>query len=599
MRKKQRNEAYDVVVVGGGMAGCGAALAAARHGAKVCLVHNRPMPGGNAGSESRLHALGADCHVKKPDCRESGIIEEILLENKRRNPEHSFAVFDLLLWEKLRYQESLTLRLNTHMTDARAEGGAVTCIIAEDMLTEERLVLEGKVFIDCTGDGVLAHYAGAEWMHGRESADAYQELDAPAQANHHTMGNTLQFVATDRGHDVPFETPPWIHHFAEDELAKRGHNVRAGDPYIHGYWWNELGGGAYDTIDGANEIRDDLLRALIGVWDHLKNGGHHPQAAPYELEWLQTWPSKRESRRIKGPYVLTETDVLAGRVFDDAVAYGGWRIDMHAPDSVFDTRSHLSVDRHFDGVYTIPYRCLVAEGMDNLLMAGRPISATSLAHSSARVISTACITGQAAGTAAAIAVKENTTAAGVGAHMDALQQQLLRDGCFIPSVVNTDAADVARDACATASSAQAGHGAGLVTDGVARNWLGSHGWVSEAGDAAPWLALSFGGEKALRQVQVTFDSDYNREICTTLSLHMRALQYQGPPDTLARDFEVAFYLGDACVLKKAFRDHYQAVCRITLAEPVRCDRIKLTVQATHGDPCARVFEVRAYESMPL
>ena len=103
------------------MSGVCAAIASARHGVKTALVQNRPVLGGNASSEIRMHICGADSHGSRQNARETGIIEELLLENRKRNPNHSFSIFDTVLWEKVHFQDGLDLFLNTHMTGVTVE----------------------------------------------------------------------------------------------------------------------------------------------------------------------------------------------------------------------------------------------------------------------------------------------------------------------------------------------------------------------------------------------------------------------------------------------------------------------------------------------
>lgn len=205
--EKTSCERYDVVVVGGGIAGICAALAAARHGAETVLIHNRPVLGGNASSEIRMHICSADIHGKRPNARETGIIEELLLENRRRNPQHSFSVFDTVLWEKVRFQEHLTLHLNTQMLDAETRENHVESVSCLQVTTEREFHVYGSVFVDCTGDGVLAVKAGAATRMGRESRAEFGESYAPEQADRKTMGSTLMFCANDTGKLCPFEKP--------------------------------------------------------------------------------------------------------------------------------------------------------------------------------------------------------------------------------------------------------------------------------------------------------------------------------------------------------------------------------------------------------
>lgn len=164
----------------------------------------------------------------------------------------------------------------------------------------------------------------------------------------------------------------------------------------YGYWWIELPGKTEDIIDEYEEIRDELVSCIYGVWDHLKNGGDHG-AENYDLEWVGMLPGVRESRRLVGDYILNENDVLSNRVFEDAVAYGGWAMDIHTPGGLYDFDELPSRVVSFDGAYTIPYRSYCSRNIPNMMMAGRNISATKMAMGSTRVMGTCAIGGQASG----------------------------------------------------------------------------------------------------------------------------------------------------------------------------------------------------------
>lgn len=123
------------------------------------------------------------------------------------------------------------------------------------------------------------------------------------------MGNTLlfkAFKAVDFGHPVPFEKPFWANSYREEDLAYREHHE-----FTSGYWWIELGGEHEDVVADGEKLRDELLKAVYGVWDHIKNSGHH-NADNYVLDWVGFLPGKRESRRIAGDYILKEQDCLGG-----------------------------------------------------------------------------------------------------------------------------------------------------------------------------------------------------------------------------------------------------------------------------------------------
>ena len=423
---------FDFVVVGGGMSGLCAAIAAARHGARTALVHARPMPGGNASSEIRMHICGADDHMRRPNARETGIIEEILLEHKRRNPANSYAVFDSILWEKAAFCENLTLLLNTCVDGVTMRKGRIESVTAYQQTTEKRMTLCAPLFADATGDGSLGAWAGADFVVGREARSAYDEPHAPEKADHCTMGNSLMFKARDAGHPVPFIKPDWANTYTEHDLRRRIH-----EDVTSGYWWIELGG-EQDTIADTQTLNMELLKIAFGVWDHIKNRGDHG-ADNWELEWVGFLPGKRESRRYEGDYMLTQQDLSTGRPFPDVVAYGGWTMDNHLPAGFYApgySSHHLPVN----APYPIPYRCLYSRNIDNLMFAGRNISASHLAMSSTRVMATCSLMGQAAGAAAALAVEKTCDPRGIYQdHMAELQRRLMDDGCYLPGLTRKPA----------------------------------------------------------------------------------------------------------------------------------------------------------------
>ena len=249
-------EVYDVVVVGGGLSGiCAAisaarhgartaivqnrsmfggmtglcaALAAARHGARTALVQDRPVLGGNASSEIRMHIVGASSHAAKKDLAETGILMEILLENKRRNPYACFPVFDSVMWEKVRFQKNLTSYLNTNMDDVEMENGSVKTVICHQNSTETEIRLSARIFVDATGHGTLGVMAGAKSRMGSEGKAEFHEADAPEMANTDTMGNTIMFSAVDRGEKVHFVKPDWAYTFTEEDPASPKRDIIKG-----------------------------------------------------------------------------------------------------------------------------------------------------------------------------------------------------------------------------------------------------------------------------------------------------------------------------------------------------------------------------------
>ena len=413
---------------------------------------------------------------------------EILLENKSRNPYASFSVFDSILWEKTRFQDNLDTYLNTNMDEVKMAGNRIRQIICHQSTTETEYTISGKIFIDATGHATLGAMAGADWHMGSECQDEFGESNAPATPNQDTQGNTLMFTAVDRGEPVQFKKPFWAYSFSEEDLKHRPHcdeiaSHENGGKLVgfeedsgrlpnfsnvdSGYWWIELGGDREDIIREGEVIRDELLKCVYGVWDHLKNVGNHG-VENLDLDWVGAVPGHRESRRLTGDYLLNENDVSSNRIFPDAVAYGGWQMDEHVREGIMAFDKLPSRIINFDGCYTIPYRCYYSQNIENLMMAGRNISATKMAFGSTRVMGTCAVGGQAAGTAAALAVQYCCDPGDISQHMDELQQILLRDDCYIPGIRNQDDSDHARHAKLSSSSFQPGCKPENVINGITR-----------------------------------------------------------------------------------------------------------------------------------
>ena len=615
MSKYHMKKNYDVVVVGGGLSGVCAAIASARNGAKTAIVQNRSMFGGCASSEVRMHIVGASSHGAKKNMAETGILLEILLENKRRNPYASFPVFDSVIWEKVRFQKNLDSYLNTNMDGVNMAGDRVQSIVCHQNTTETEYVFTAPVFVDATGHGTLAVMAGGDSRIGSEGKAEFNEPNAPDEPNDDTMGNTVMFTAIDRGEPVKFIKPFWAYSFSEDDLRYRTHNNSVGShvdggklvefeegsgrlPHFSnvdsGYWWIELGGDWVDIIGQSEEIRDQLLKCVYGVWDHLKNVGDHG-VETYDLDWVGMVPGTRESRRIEGDYLLNENDVRENRIFPDAVAYGGWQMDQHIRGGIMDFDKLPSRILNFDGCYTIPWRCYYSKNVSNVMLAGRDISTTKMAFGSSRVMGTCSVGGQAVGTAAAMAARYGCTPREIGVHMDELQQTLLKDDCYIPGFANHDPADKARNAKVSASGWTVGNEPETVINGVSRT-VGeeSNCWEAEIGESGASITLDFEHTVSLSEIRLTFDPNLSREIMPSLTKNVRDRQVKGMPDELVKDYRVQLFLKDREVFEREVVENYQRLNCITLGKEVQCDRMTVTVRSAHGIDRARVFEIRAY-----
>jgi flavin-dependent dehydrogenase len=315
-------ESFDVVVIGGGLAGICAAIAAARHGCAVALVQDRPVLGGNSSSEVRVTVEGASAGGRNPFARETGIIEELLIEDRFRSslPRPANGEprpnWDWLLSEWVTREENLALFLNTRAVEAvmDEQTGAIHAIRTYQITTEKEYLLHAPYFVDASGDGVVAFSAGASYRYGRDSKQESNEQLAPMRADKEVLGSTLMFSARDAGHPVKFIPPFWAYDYpTEDSITYREH-----DRVTAGYWWIEWGGNLNTVADGE-QIRDELLRMVYGVWDHIKNHGDH-HAENLELDWVGSVVGKRESRRFLGDHILTMDDIDQRPALPDVVA---------------------------------------------------------------------------------------------------------------------------------------------------------------------------------------------------------------------------------------------------------------------------------------
>jgi len=443
-----------VAVIGGGLTGVCAALASARLGVATTLIQDRPVLGGNSSSEIRMHICGAASGHHRFG-RETGIIEELRLENAYRNPYDRYPQWDWILWEFVRREPELTLWLNTRAGDrveCGSDGGIKRVLCRQDH-TEKAFWLTAELFIDCSGDGGLAARAGAEYRVGREARGEFGEPLAPPTADRCVLGSSLMFEVRDVGRPVPFTPPAWARKFPSDEdLPFRHHDIKIRKDRVvdRGFWWIEFGG-RMDTIAEDEAIRDELIAVLFGVWDHLKNHGDHG-AENYILDWIGAVPGKRESRRFLGDHVMRQRDIQEQVLFPDRVAFGGWPIDLHPPDGIYSPEP--ACQQHYpEDFYSIPFRSLYSKNVPNLLFAGRNISASHVALASTRVMGTCAVLGQAVGTAAALAVRRGVLPRQFGEQsIEELQQQLLRDDSYLIGLKLSDPTNLAPKARITASS---------------------------------------------------------------------------------------------------------------------------------------------------
>ncbi len=617
----------DILIAGGGAAGVPCALAAARCGAKVILCQDRPVLGGNASSEVRMHIVGANGtgHSERgseleTEAREGGIIEEIRLANSVRNPQRSASVFDLLLYDKCREEENLTLLLNTALTSVSMDGERIAYAVADRQSTEDCFHIHAKVFIDCTGDGRLGAEAGAAFTEDREDCEQFGESLAVSESDQQRLGSTILIQARKHAQPMPFIAPGWARSFSKHDLRLRLYATPGDEAPTHeyGYWWAEWGG-TLDTIKDNEIIRDELLAVALGIWDHVKNGPPEEgesddpfEASEWALDWIGFLPGKRESRRFIGQHILTERDLLESREFHDAIAYGGWSLDLHPPEGIDAPNEQPCCQHPVPYLYDIPLRCCVARDVTNLLFAGRNLSATHVAFSSTRVMATCAVVGQGVGTAAAYAVQHDISVNNLTADesaMKAIQQRLLRDDSYLIHRCHQEPEDFVKLAKITVSSEIPGGEAMNVVSGSTRSVhgergappprrvIGTHRWMSDPAEGLPaWLQLEWEQPVRIATVQLIFDTGLHRHL--TLSHHdgyTAKMQWgKAQPETV-RDYMIEVYDGQQWKTVAQVTGNYERLRRHHLDIPCDATRLRIQVIQTNGLNHARIVEVRTSE----
>lgn len=460
----REKKAAPVVVIGGGLAGICASISLARMGVDNILVHDRTVLGGNSSSEIGVPIGGADRIGTRRHARETGILDELLLDNAwfpnwsdpTTSQGFSGSVWDIVLRDAILRESRITLITGATAMEPVMKDGRIRSIIASQTGSERAWEIEADWFIDCSGDGRVAYESGAHWVHGAEASATYGEDMAPAQASSQTMGSSVYIRARDVGRPVPFEPPQWAHLFDTDEDFPGGwadcpHEVKQLLGYPGGYWWFEFGG-EMDTIRDQETIHFELLRYVMGVWDHIKNKGDHG-ATNLALDWISPLPGKRESRRFLGDHILCQGDLETLRAFNDTVAYGGWNIDIHYPHGISGRGLRYWYGKELAGKYAIPLGSLYSRNIQNLLLAGRNASVSHVALGSSRIMATCAMMGQAAGNAAALCVKYRKIPKDIRSHhIEELQTNLLWQDVYLPGISGILVDNLARESIATASS---------------------------------------------------------------------------------------------------------------------------------------------------
>ncbi len=389
---------FDFVVVGAGISGICAALAAARLGLKVALIQDRYILGGNNSSEVRV-GLGGRINVD-PYPSLGYLINEIGPE-RIGNARGAHHYMDWKKMDVVKAEKNITLFTGYTVVSADMEGGKITGITAVEATAQNRIHLTGYTFSDCTGDAYLAVMAGAETRMGREARSEYNEKIAPEVADDYTMGASLQWYCEDW--NTPCSFPDAIDWgLSLDEITV--------EPVHRANWYWEVGMHD-DQVAEAEKIRDYGMYVAYSTFSYCKN--RYSAKENWEcthLVWVSHVAGKRESRRIMGDYVMTENDLIRRIPHEDATCTTTWRIDQHYPmkenEDRYPGETWISVGRLTPiDPYPIPYRCFYSKDVPNLFMAGRDISVTHVAFGSIRVMRTCGMMGEVVGMAASICSK--------------------------------------------------------------------------------------------------------------------------------------------------------------------------------------------------
>jgi hypothetical protein len=388
---------YDLVVIGGGYAGIGSALSAARMGCKVALIQDRPVLGGNGSSEVRVWSMGLIRRGKFPRIGE--IVEEFC-DHAKKSPGTYEEFEDAKKEAIVRAEKNIDLFLNHHAYKVDMSGKKLTAVYAFDTRTSEHKKFVGRLFVDGTGHGTIGALAGADWD--------ISEKGRMGMSNMWTWDEGMQ--------PARFPKTPWaLDLVMKDFPYPRDH---------HAQWFWESGFDK-DAIGDAEGIRDWNLRAIFGAFNAMKNGDGADKHGTAFLTWVAYIGGPRESRRLLGDVILTQDDIVNKRDFPDGCVPSTWSIDLHYPKQEFSAKfpdnpfisiaeHDQRIDRNFG--FTVPYRCFYSRNLDNLFMAGRCISVTHEALGTTRVMKTCGMMGEVVGKAAYVCILRNCQPRDVADH---------------------------------------------------------------------------------------------------------------------------------------------------------------------------------------
>jgi len=455
----------DVLVIGSGVSGYCAAIQAGRLGCRTILLEKDEVLGGNSGPNLGVGITGADRYNHY--ATETGIIHETQEEGAwvqaftqviaGQMPYNISRRYEAVIQQYLEEAGVLVLKRHYARRPILSESGAITAVLVEDLAAFQTVGIGVKhIVIEGSGDGELGALAGADFDFGSEAQSEFGERSAPAVRTNRVQGTSLLAIAQKTDHEVVYIPPPGV----GQQVPRVWEGRISSWLYHHDRWLSGLpegvkflylteAGGGLDTIRDDGQIYEALLRQLWAEWDHIKNGPHREDAKNWDLLWVSPKAGKRESRRFLGDAIVTQMDAEAGRRFEDDIAYGGHDLDDHKPLGEGGNIFSHSVPPMFG----IPYRACYSRNVPNLMLAGRLISATHIAHSSTRLMRTGGAIGQAVGYAAALCCKYDCAPRAIYAeHLNELLDGLLAADVTILGRPLSPHGDLARQAAVSASS---------------------------------------------------------------------------------------------------------------------------------------------------
>ena len=493
----------DILILGGGLPGVCAAISAARDGNLVILVERRFTLGGNCGPEVGVHP--SDGHRFHPYMCSTGVVGRLIedaayLHAKTDADDYHYNIsmrWDTVMARALK-DAGVTVLRSHYAHTPYMQGNKIVAVECEDTCTYKRVLIhvDGYV-IDDSGDGNVSERAGASYRMGREARSEYNERLAPETADSTTMGTSLVTLIRNTGRKSPFypdrDTPDFFPGYGGDCLIE----PKEGDK-LQFFFPTETGGNM-DVVNDGLKVYDKLRGHIDSAWNEAKNVKGKGTMDNWEMVWQSAQPAKRESRRFIGDYVMTENDVENGRIFEDAIAVGGFGGDIHHPNE--ENRDYIIIRYMFiPPVYTIPYRSIYSKDVSNLFFASRLLSATHIAHGTVRLQRTLATIGQAAGTAAALCKKHGITPRELyeQGYVKELQQTLIREDATIPGIYNEDKDDKMKLAILTASSEKKQENLGKLRYIPLHGVFGSEIWDFEQKISGGSIVLkNTGGEKKI------------------------------------------------------------------------------------------------------